>query len=306
MIQRRRFIKQTIGSSFLLATSSFPLSAFDNDPDITKLTILHTNDVHSRIDPFPMDGSRNEGMGGAAKRMNMINKIRAKEDHVLLLDCGDIFQGTPYFNFFGGELEMKLMSEMKYDAATMGNHDFDAGIDGFEKQMKHSNFPFIVSNYDFNNTILNGKIEKYKIFDIAGLKIGLIGLGIELDELVPSKLYKETIYQDPIAKAEYYGKMLVEEMKCDYVICLSHLGYKYRENKISDIALAENTSYINLILGGHTHTFMRKPDIRKNKKNDEVIINQAGWAGILLGQVNIYFEKNKKGKCHSCRNTFVK
>jgi len=306
MIQRRRFLKQTLGGSFLLATSSFPLSAFDNDPAITKLTILHTNDVHSRIDPFPMDGSRNEGMGGAAKRMEMIKNIRAKEKNVLLLDSGDIFQGTPYFNFFAGELEMKLMTEMRYDAATMGNHDFDAGIDGFHKQMPHAQLPFIVSNYNFDDTILNDKVSKYKILEIDELKIGLIGLGIELNELVPEKLYKKTVYEDPIAKAEYYGRLLKEDMACDYVICLSHLGYKYNKEKVSDVILAENTSYLDLILGGHTHTFMRKPDIRKNKKNKEVIINQAGWAGILLGQVNVYFEKNKKGKCMSCKNSFVK
>ncbi len=306
MIERRQFLKQSIGSSLLIATSSFPLSAFDNDPAITKLTILHTNDVHSRIDPFPMDGGRNEGMGGAAKRMKMIEAVRAKEDNVLLLDAGDIFQGTPYFNFFTGELEMKLMTEMRYDAATMGNHDFDAGIEGFHKQMPLAEFPFIVSNYNFDDTILNGKISKYKIIEKAGLKIGLIGLGIELNELVPEKLYKKTVYENPIDKAEYYGRLLKEDMKCDYVICLSHLGYKYREDKVSDVVLAENTSYIDLILGGHTHTFMRKPDIRKNKKNNEVIINQAGWAGILLGQVNVYFEKNKKGKCVSCKNSFVK
>ena len=131
-------------------------------------------------------------------------------------------------------------------------------------------------------------------------------MGIELDELVPKKLYKETIYEDPIAKAEYYGRLLKEDLDCDYVICLSHLGYKYRDDTICDVILAENTSYLDLILGGHTHTFMRKPDIRKNKKNQEVVINQAGWAGILLGQVNIYFEKNKKGKCISCKNSFVK
>ncbi len=306
MIERRQFLKQSIGSSFLIAASSFPLSAFDNDPAITKLTILHTNDVHSRIDPFPMDGGRNEGMGGAAKRMKMIEAVRAKEDNVLLLDAGDIFQGTPYFNFFTGELEMKLMTEMRYDAATMGNHDFDAGIEGFHKQMPLAEFPFIVSNYNFDDTILNGKISKYKIIEKAGLKIGLIGLGIELNELVPEKLYKKTVYENPIDKAEYYGRLLKEDMKCDYVICLSHLGYKYREDKVSDVVLAENTSYIDLILGGHTHTFMRKPDIRKNKKNNEVIVNQAGWAGILLGQVNVYFEKNKKGKCVSCKNSFVK
>ncbi|MBT8232718.1 MAG: bifunctional metallophosphatase/5'-nucleotidase [Saprospiraceae bacterium] len=306
MSSRRKFIHQSITGSFLLASSSFPLNAFADDSNITKLTILHTNDVHSRIDPFPMDGSRNAGLGGAERRAQMISNIRAAEKNVLLFDCGDIFQGTPYFNFFGGELEMKLMSKMKYDASTMGNHDFDAGIDGFEKQMKHANFPFIVSNYDFKNTILNGKTHKYKIFEIDDIKVGVIGIGIELDELVPKKLYKETQYLDPISEAQKYASLLKNEMDCDYVVCLSHLGYKYNDDTVSDIHLAQNTEDIDLVLGGHTHTFMRKADIRRNRKGREVIVSQAGWAGILLGQINIHFEKNKKHVCLSCKNTLIK
>lgn len=305
MSTRRKFIHQSITGSFLMATSSFPLSAFADDANITPLTILHTNDVHSRIDPFPMDGSRNQGLGGAERRAQMIKDIRAKEKNVLLFDCGDIFQGTPYFNFFGGEIEMKLMTQMKYDCATMGNHDFDGGIDGFHKQMAHADFPFVVSNYDFNNTVLNGKIDKYKIFEVDEIKIGVVGAGIKLDSLVPESLYKETQYLDPISNAQKYAALLKNEMGCDYVVCLSHLGYKYDGDKVSDIHLAQNTEDIDLILGGHTHTFMRKADIRRNKKGNEVIVSQAGWAGILLGQINIHFEKNKKNVCLSCKNNLI-
>jgi 5'-nucleotidase len=253
-----------------------------------------------------MDGSRNEGLGGTARRAVMLDKIRAKEDHVLLFDAGDIFQGTPYFNLFGGELEMKLMTEMKYDAATMGNHDFDAGIDGFEKQMKHADFPFIVSNYNFNDTVLDNKISKYKIFEVEELKIGVLGIGIELNGLVPSSLYKETRYEDPIEKANQTASFLRNELHCDYVLCLSHLGYQYRDDKISDIILAQNSDDIDLIIGGHTHTFMRNADIRRNRKGKEVIVTQAGWAGILLGHVEIHFERSKKRKCITCKNTLVK
>jgi len=306
MIQRRTFLKQSLGSSFLMATSAFPLSAMISEPDITKLTILHTNDVHSRIEPFPMDGSRNEGLGGAAKRKAMIDKIRKEEENILLVDSGDIFQGTPYYNYFGGELEMKLMTEMGYDAATMGNHDFDGGIDGFEKQMVHADFPFIVSNYDFGDTILHDKVNKQKIFQYGDIKIGVVGVGIELAGLVPESLYKKTVYHDPIKYADKHAQSLKQDHDCDYVVCLSHLGYSYRDSKVSDQTMAQNTSYIDLILGGHTHSFLSKPDIRRNRKGKEVIINQAGWAGILLGRVDIYFEKNKNGKCVSCKNTFVK
>ncbi len=305
MADRRSFIKKSISGSLLMMSSQFPLSAYSSDPDLVKLTILHTNDVHSRIDPFPNDGSRNSGLGGVAKRAKMIEAIRSKESNVLLLDAGDIFQGTPYFNFYGGELEMKLMSKLGYDAATMGNHDFDGGIDGFEKQMQHTNFPFIVSNYDFRNTILHNKIQEYKIFEFEDLKIGIIGLGIELKGLVPKTLYKETIYLDPIKRAQLHASRLKHEMACDYVICLSHLGYNYRSDRISDVVLAQNTEDIDLILGGHTHTFMRKADKRRNLNGKEVIVSQAGWAGILLGHIDVYFEKNHKKKCVSCKNRLV-
>ena len=155
-MKRRKFIGSSLAGILVSASGRFPMDAFIDEPNLTKITILHTNDVHSRIDPFPMDGGRNEGMGGVAKRATIVNSIRRREKNVLLFDSGDIFQGTPYFNLFGGELEMKLMSKLRYDAGTMGNHDFDAGIDGFSKQMAHANFPFVVSNYNVDNTILKG------------------------------------------------------------------------------------------------------------------------------------------------------
>ncbi|MBK8054521.1 MAG: metallophosphatase [Saprospiraceae bacterium] len=305
MINRRSFIKSSIGSGIILSLGNFPLNAFVDEPNISKLTILHTNDVHSRIEPFPMDGSRNQGLGGVAKRSTLINQIRKESNNVLLLDAGDIFQGTPYFNFFGGELEIKLMSEMQYDAATIGNHDFDGGMDGLVKQLPHASFPFINSNYNFSDTVLDQKTIPYKIFKKDGLKIGVFGLGIELFGLVPSSLCKGVVYNDPVESAEKWGEFLKLEKKCDYIICLSHLGYKYQENKISDILLAQNTSYIDLIIGGHTHTFMKEPDRYKNKRGMPVLVNQAGWAGIQLGRIDVFFEKNKKGTCVTCKNLFV-
>ena len=305
MRSRRKFIQESLTGSLVMLSGSFPLSAFAEDADLTRLTILHTNDVHSRIEPFPMDGSRNQGLGGAVRRAALIDQVRAENENVLLFDSGDIFQGTPYFNFFSGELEIKLMSKMAYDAATIGNHDFDAGIEGLEAQLPHANFPFISSNYDFRNTILNQKTKAFEIFEKDGIKIGVVGVGIELEGLVPQNLYKETRYYDPVSKAEYHANILKNELKCDYVICLSHLGYKYNDQKVSDIHLAQNSKHIDLILGGHTHTFMRKADARRNRDGKEVIISQAGWAGILLGQIEIVFERNKKSKCISCKNTLI-
>ena len=275
-------------------------------PEITRLTILHTNDVHSRIEPFPEDGSRNAGLGGVERRAALIDLIRSEYEHILLLDAGDIFQGTPYFNFFGGELEMKLMSEMGYDAATIGNHDFDAGIDGLEKQLKHADFPLLICNYDFSDTIMAGKTKPYLVKKYDNIKVGISGVGIELHGLVPQNLYKKTRYLDPITAVQKQVDLLQHEENCDYIICLSHLGYKYQGDRVSDVVLAQNTSGIDLIIGGHTHTFMKRPEVVRNKVGKEVVINQVGWAGIMLGKLDIMFEKNRKGKCVSCSNTLIK
>ena len=306
-MDRRYFLKKAGLGTAVLVGAGFPVYALGNEPEFEKLTILHTNDVHSRIDPFPMDGGRNQGLGGVSKRAAMIKNIRAEEKNVLLLDAGDIFQGTPYFNFFGGEIEMKLMSEMKYDCGTMGNHDFDAGIDGFEKQLKHANFPFVVSNYNLEDTVLHDRVEKYKIFELGGLKIGIFGLGIRLDGLVPKKLQGKAVYEEPVAKANHYASFLKNEMKCDYVICLSHLGFYYENrDRPSDHTIALQTTNVDMILGGHTHTFLKMPKVVRNPDDKEVVISQAGWAGILLGRIDILFEKTNGKKCTTCKNTFVK
>ena len=304
-MKRRSFIKKIGMGSALLGVGAVPLKAFVR-PEFTKLTILHTNDVHSRIDPFPMDGGKFQGLGGAVNRAAMIDKIRSEEENILLLDAGDIFQGTPYFNKFGGELDMKLMSKMKYDAATIGNHDFDAGIDGLKKQLIHANFPILIANYDFSDTIMHDQSQAYKIFTRGGVKIGVFGLGIELSGLVPDSLFLNTQYHDPIESAKKTAEILKYQEKCDYIICLSHLGYKYKRSKVSDVVLAKETKYIDLILGGHTHTFMDKPDEIENLIGEKVLINQAGWAGIMLGRLDIYFEKNYPGNCTTCDNIILK
>ncbi len=287
---RRDFFKKTAGAAGFLAMSANPFRAFAKE-EIVQLTILHTNDVHSRIEPFPMDGSRNQGMGGVAGRSALIKKIRVEQPNVLLLDAGDIFQGTPYFNMFGGELEMKLMSDMGYDASTMGNHDFDNGIAGFVKQLPHAKFPFLVSNYDFANTELKGKTRPYKIFRKQGIKIGVFGIGLELAGLVDKKNYGDIVYQDPIAKANEMASRLKNDLGCDLVICLSHLGYKYKEQKVSDQILAATTRNIDLIIGGHTHTFMKVPDDIKNLDGKVTTINQVGFAGINLGRLDYFFQR---------------
>jgi 5'-nucleotidase len=295
-MKRREFIKNTAATSSLLTFGGLSLTSFDTVEKVKKITILHTNDTHSHIDPLPADDPRNPNQAGAARRSVIIEKIRSEEEHVLLFDAGDIFQGTPYFNYYGGELEFKIMSMLKYDLATLGNHDFDNGIDGFYAQLPHAKFDFVSANYDFKNTILDGVVKPYKIFKKAGLKIGVFGLGIELEGLVDKKMYKETIYNNPFDITKDIVRELKEDKKCDLIICLSHLGFKYKNDpkKVSDILLAQQTKDIDLIIGGHTHTFLDKPVIEKNSEGKDVLINQVGCYGINLGRIDFYFSDDKK------------
>lgn len=294
-MKRRNFIQQTVSSSAFLSLGGLTLSSFSTKKT-KKITILHTNDTHSHIDPFPADHPKNPGMGGAARRASAIQKIKQEEENVLLLDAGDIFQGTPYFNYYGGELEFKLMSMMQYDVATMGNHDFDNGIDGFYAQLPHAKFDFVSANYDFKNTILDGLVKPYKIIKKDGIKIGIFGLGVELNGLVDKKLYKETKYLNPIEIAEEMTQILKEQEKCDLIICLSHLGFKYSNEpeKICDTLLAQKTKNIDLIIGGHTHTFLDKPIVETNRDGQSVLINQVGCFGINLGRIDFYFSDDKQ------------
>ena len=294
-MNRRKFVKGGLFQLALGYLNTLPVGGVWDD-DTVHVTILHTNDVHSRIDPFPMDGGRNAGQGGVARRASIIDDIRTSSSNVLLFDAGDIFQGTPYFNMFGGELEIKLMSQLGYSASTMGNHDFDAGIEGFVKQFPHANFPFVVSNYDFRDTLLKDKVRTNMVFEFEGYKIGVYGLGIELRGLVAPENYGDVRYLDPCTQARRYERFLRDELECDFILCLSHLGYKYESSKVSDVVLAQCTECTDLIIGGHTHTFMQEPVIEKNLNGNPVIINQVGFAGILLGRIDLFFDRSKRRK----------
>jgi 5'-nucleotidase len=288
-VKRRNFIQNIVlGTGTLLVSPS--LFSQENLKKKKRLVILHTNDTHSTIEPFPSKHSKFPNMGGVSKRHTILQKIRSEEEHVLLLDAGDIFQGTPYFNTFNGELEMKLMSLLQYDAATMGNHDFDIGLEGFLNAQQFANFPFLCANYDFSETILSGKTKAHHIFHKAGIKIGVFGIGITLKGLVPMDKYGNTRYLDPISTANKIASEL-KSKSCDLVICLSHLGFEYENKNInSDRKLAAETENIDIILGGHTHTFFDKPLVLKNSKNKDVLVNQVGWGGVYLGRIDIDVE----------------
>ena len=304
-MKRRDFIQKTAASSALFGLGGLSLCSFKT-VDTKHLTILHTNDVHSYIDPFPPTHPKNPNMGGVARRAALIEAIRKENSNVLLLDAGDIFQGTPYFNYYGGELEFKLMSMMKYDLATIGNHDFDNSIDGLYNQLPNANFEFVNANYDFKNTVMNDHVKPYKIFHKDGIKVGVFGIGIELEGLVDKRNYKETIYHDPLEISKDMARILKHEQKCDLVICLSHIGYQYKneQDKISDVKLAALTKDIDLIIGGHTHTFLDKPTVLKNADGKDVLVNQVGCYGVNLGRIDFYFD-NDKSKLSSGKSITV-
>jgi len=301
MSNRRKFIKKIGLGAVGLTMINHELIA---DEDVKRITILHTNDMHSRIEPFSSGSFK--GIGGMAQRSSIINEIRKKEKNVLLFDAGDIFQGTPYFNFYGGELEFKLMSQMKYDAATLGNHDFDNGLDGLKKQLKHASFPFVCANYDFSRTILKNSFSPYKIFLRDGVKVGVFGIGVELNGLVPKELYKETKYLDPLIEANKISDKLKNKMGCDLIVCLSHLGLMYNSNKVSDLVIAQKSKNIDLIIGGHTHSFLEKPILETNLDGKKVIINQVGWGGINIGKIDFIFKQNKTNFDVKNSSIFVK
>lgn len=294
LINRRKFLEQSVLTSGALALSSvLPSSEAEAAAAVRRITILHTNDVHSRLDPFPMDGSRNQGLGGVAARAALIADIRAEGGEVLLLDAGDIFQGTPYFNLYRGEPEMKAMEKMGYDAATMGNHDFDAGLENFAAQLLHVSFPILICNYDFSGTVMESKFQPYKIFRKGDLKIGVLGVGIELRGLVPENLYGKTVYLNPIESANRTADLL-RKQGCDMVICLSHLGDKYDDDKVSDEILAKESYDIDLIIGGHTHRFFEQPRKYPNRRGADTVVNQVGWAGIQLGRLDYTFSGTQR------------
>jgi len=303
MSNRRDFLKLAGGATLVAGLGSLPLKLFaESEPDNIHLTILSTNDMHSRIEPFPANDRKFAGMGGMARRAAKIKSIREEGNEILLLDAGDIFQGTPYYNVYHGALEIQLMTEMGYDAATIGNHEFDDGLENILKQITKAGFPFICSNYDFSNTILSGKTIDYKIINKGGIQIGLYGLGVELDGLVSYKNYGNTVYHDPLETAIHYETFL-KEKGCDLIIALSHLGFKYKSDKICDLKIAASTSETDIIIGGHTHTFLKNAEIIKNQKDKNVIVSQTGWGGINLGRTDLIFSKKFMQKVSSANTT---
>jgi 5'-nucleotidase len=220
-----------------------------------------------------------------------MDEARSKNEHCLLLDCGDVFQGTPYFNRFGGVPEYKWMNMAGYEATTLGNHDFDMGMEHLAGLIRnHARFGFVNCNYGLENTPLNTLIQPRHLVKKGRLKIGITGVGVNPEGLIPADLCRGVVYKDPVKSVQEQVDFLRNKEKCDVVVVLSHLGFEYPGNQISDRKLAAETHGIDVILGGHTHTFLEAPLNAVNKKNSPVIVSQAGWAGLQLGHIKLSFK----------------
>jgi 5'-nucleotidase len=294
-MNRRGFIRNSALGFAGISLGSTPLSLQANN-DFVTISIMHTNDLHCHIEPFTGGNENTNGKGGLARISEMVKRVKAENPNTFLFDAGDMFQGTPYYNYFKGELMLQLMSAVGYDAGTIGNHEFDDGLEGIADSVHAAKFPLICSNYDFSNTMLAGKFPRWKIFKRDGIKIGVYGLGIELKGLVNDYNFGNTVYNNPLQTALGMESFLKNEQKCDLVVCLSHLGLRYRDNKISDMVLAAETSDTDLIVGGHTHSFLEEPIVTKNKSGVQVIVNQASSYGQVLGKIDFVFERSKKRK----------
>ena len=252
------------------------------------IVILHTNDTHSRIEPIPESDRIAGNKGGVVRRMNYIEQVRKENKNVLLFDAGDFLQGTPYFNLFKGEVETEAMNMMRYDAVTLGNHEFDYGLEALEKVVRRAKFPIISSNYDFSGTPLNNLIKPYLIFKKDGVKIGVIAINIQPKGLIASGNYDGMKFLQPERVANELALKLKTTDRCDMVICLSHLGYT------ADKRLVGQTRNIDIIIGGHSHTHMKTPDILKNIDNKNVMVFQTAGRGIYVGRIDVELEKMKQ------------
>lgn len=256
-----------------------------------QLVILHTNDTHSAVLPLSKNlvDTAVANRGGFIRRMTMVKEERKQHPDLLLFDSGDFSQGSPYYTLFKGDVEVKLMNAMKYDAATIGNHEFDFGMDNMARIFKMASFPIVCSNYDFTGTVLEGLVKPYIIINRNGLKIGVFGLCPQPEGLVFTKNYEGMKYLDPVKVGNEMAAKLKNEEKCDVVICLSHLGWKVEHT--DDIKMIENTRNIDLVLGGHSHTNLKKLEYRPNLDGKQIAVDQNGKSGIYVGKITLNFNQ---------------
>lgn len=288
MINRRTFL--TTAAAFG-ATVAFPRELLRASAADTVITILHTNDTHSQIDPLPANDA-NAGKGGVARRATLVKRVRKENPNTLLIDAGDVLQGTPYFNFYKGEVEYKAMSAIGYDVGTLGNHEFDNGVEALAAALKFANFDIVSANYDVKGTALEQRVKRYIVKTVGGIRIGLFGLGVSPVSLITPDNFKGVTYIDPVIAAREVVKKLREEERCALVVCMSHLGYN-ADNKSGDSFLASQVDGIDFIASGHTHTFMKEPVTQTQPCGAKTTIFQVGKSGIYVGRVDFTFRNGK-------------
>ena len=256
-----------------------------------QLVILHTNDTHSCI--FPLNKHLADtmlaGRGGFIRRAEMVCRERGKHPDLLLFDSGDFSQGSPYYSLYKGDVEVGLMNLMRYDAATIGNHEFDFGVENMARLFKKADFPIVCANYDFTGTALEGIVKPYVVLKRGGLKVGVFGLSPQLDGLVMAETCAGVKYNDPVKAANDVAKLLKEQEKCDIVVCLSHLGWDIIG--IDDTELMPQTRNIDIVLGGHSHSYFNEMEYVKDLDGREIPNDQNGKHGIYVGKITVDFSR---------------
>ena len=256
-----------------------------------QLVILHTNDTHSCIMPLNENlADKNvAGRGGFIRRLELLKEQRSEDPDLLYFDSGDFCQGSPYYTMFKGDVEVGLMNQMGIDAATIGNHEFDFGVENMARIFKMANFPIVCANYDFTGTPVEGLVKPYVIIKRKGVRIGVFGLSPQLDGLVAESTCQGVRYLDPVAKALEVATLLKEKKKCDMVICISHLGWEM--DVTDDLDVIVGSRYIDLVLGGHSHTYFTDLKYVKNLDGKDVPVDQNGKHAVWVGRMTVELKK---------------
>ena len=284
---KSEYIYNKVGSLLALSLFAFmPLLAQDK-----QLLILHTNDTHSCILPLKetLADTTIAGRGGYLRRVALVNEERAREPELLLFDSGDFSQGSPYYSIFKGDVEIDLMNRMRYDAATIGNHEFDYGMENMARLFRRANFPIVCANYDFTGTPCEGLVKPYVIIKRKGVKIGVFGLAPELDGLVEKNSCAGVRFLNPVEVANRVARELKEEKKCDLVVCLSHLGWS--DEPYGDKTMMAQTRNIDLVLGGHSHSYLENLEWVQNLDGKPIANDQNGKHAVWVGRLTLDLKK---------------
>lgn len=285
-MERREFIS-SLGAAGVLAGLPLRGQAVATEPAAGRITLLHTNDTHSRIEPFGPGNGSLSGKGGMARRATLVRQLRKQLGNVLLLDAGDTFQGTPYFNRYKGHLDYKLMSMIGYDAGTLGNHDFDNGVVSLLEAMQDARFDFVNCNFDCKGAPdLEKRLRPYVVKELPGIRVGLTGVGVQFKGLVAPNNHQGVAWVDPEKALKPIIDHLRNVEKVDLVVLISHLGYNMSGDAIDDLTLPRLVPGVDVIIGGHTHTFLTEPT-RVSQALGETLVFQVGFAGVNLGRMDL-------------------